>query len=267
MNIFFLSRTCVLALATTTFTAVAASTPPPVVQPTPAVVKLGIGYDYSTGKYGFPQATEVSSIPLNLSYDQGRWAFKATVPYITIKGPASVVEGTGAAAGAPARPTTNSESGLGDIMLGATFHARPVAGELNVDLTGRVKFGTADVPKGLGTGETDYYTQVDLYQSFGTVTPFATFGYRFLGTNASFALKDGPYATAGAAFRVSTTTVVGAGYDWRSRIISGAQNGTDGLAFISTTPSDHWNLLGYVLVGFNSASPDLGVGGLATYKF
>ena len=152
-------------------------------------------------------------------------------------------------------------------MLSATYHARPVPGELNVDFTGRVKFGTADEDKGLGTGETDYYGQIDLYQNFGTITPFGTVGYRVLGTNATFQLKDGMYASAGAAFRVSTKTVVGAAYDWRSRIIEGAQNGTDAIAFVSTSPNDRWNVLGYLLTGFNDASPDYGVGGLATYKF
>ena len=246
-----------------------AQTETPVEPVTPAVIKLGVGADYSSGDYGFTQSTEVLSVPVNLSYDQDRWGFKATIPYITIKGPASVVTGTGGggASGAPARPTSQTESGLGDVMVSATYHARPVPGELNIDLTGRVKFGTADESKGLGSSETDYYAQVDLYQNFGTITPFGSFGYRMLGSNATFPLKDGFYASAGAAFRVSSKTVVGAAYDWRSRIIDGAVNGTDAIAFISTNPNERWNFLGYVLKGFNDASPDYGVGGAATYKF
>ena len=239
-----------------------------VVTETPPVIKLGAGFDYSRGDYGFTQATEVFMVPVNLSVDKDRWAFKATLPYITIKGPATVVTGTGGATtGAPARPTSQSESGIGDAMVSATYHARPVPGELNIDLTGRVKFPTADDDKGLGTGETDFYAQIDLYQNFGTITPFGSFGYRILGTNATFPLKDGFYASAGAAFRVSDKTVVGAAYDWRSRIIDGAENGTDAIAFISTNPNDRWNVLAYVLKGFNDASPDYGVGGALTYKF
>jgi hypothetical protein len=251
----------------TSLLAQAAKPAPAVVTTPPAVVKLGTGFDYSTGKYGFTQATEVWSVPLNASYEQSRWAFKTTIPFLTIKGPANVVVGSGGAEGVPARPTTNSESGLGDITVSATYHARPVPGSLNIDVTERVKFGTASVSKGLGTGQTDYYTQLDLYQSFGKLTPFATVGYRVLGTTATFALKDGAYVTAGAAYRVSEKVVVGAGYDWRSRIVREAKNGTDGLAFISATPTLRWNFLGYLLAGFNSASPDVGIGGQATYKF
>lgn len=239
-----------------------------VVQENPTIIKLGTGYDYSRGDYGFTQETEVSLVPLNLTVDKDRWDFKASLPYITIKGPASVVTGSGgAASGAPPRPTSQSESGLGDLTLSATYHARPVPGELNIDFTGRVKLGTADEDKGLGTGETDYYAQIDLYQNFGVITPFANFGYRVLGSNATFPLKDGFYATAGAAFRVSPKTVVGAAYDWRSRIIAGAENGTDAIAFISTNPNDRWNALAYLLKGFNDASPDFGIGGALTYKF
>jgi len=244
-----------------------AVTPAPA--PTPANIKVGIGYDYSRGSYGLSQDTEVTFIPLHLNYDQDRWAFKASIPFINIKGPATVVAGggTGSGGGAPTRPTTSSESGLGDITVSGTYHLRPVPGELNIDLTGRVKLGTADEDKGLGTGETDYYVQLDLYQNFGVITPFANVGYRFLGSNASFQLEDGFYATAGAAFRVNDTTIVGAAYDWRYRIIDGAENGTDALGFISYTPNETWNVLGYVLIGFNDASPDLGLGTLLSYKF
>jgi hypothetical protein len=262
------SLSSVLLSLTSLFATAVSLAETPVVETKPAVVKLGTGFDYSEGDYGFSQSTKVFSIPLNLSVDKDRWSFKATIPRMTIKGPASVVTGTGGAtSGAPARPTTSTESGIGDATVSATYHARPVPGELNVDLTARVKFPTADESKGLGTGEMDYYAQVDLYQNFGVITPFATVGYRLLGTNATFPLKDGFYASAGAAFRTSPTTVIGAAYDWRSRIIDGAPNGTDALAFISNNPNDRWNLLGYVLTGFNDASPEYGIGGQVTYKF
>jgi hypothetical protein len=231
-----------------------------------SVIKLGTGFDYSRGKYGFTQATEVLSVPLNLSLDQGRWAFKANVPFITIKGPASVVAGPTPVA-APGRPTTQYQSGLGDPTISATFHARPVPGEWNIDLTGRMKIAAASESKGLGTGENDYYAQFDSYKSFGTFTPFISAGYRFLGSSAAYQLKDGPYASVGGSVRLGSGTILGAAFDWRSKIIEGAPDGTDSIAFFATDLSPQWNLLGYVLVGFNEASPDFGVGSAATYKF
>ena len=53
----------------------------------------------------------------------------------------------------------------------------------------------------------------------------------------------------------------------RSRIIDGAKNASDAIVFVSTNPNDRWNLLGYLLAGFNDAAPDYGLGGAATYKF
>jgi hypothetical protein len=239
--------------------------PAPVPAPQPAF-KIGSGFDYSSGDYGFTQKTEVLSIPLNLAYEQDRWAFRATFPYIRIKGPATVGAGLDPIA-APGRPVSQQESGFGDTVLSGTYHAHPAPGELNVDFTGRVKFGTADKDKGLGTGETDFYAQTDLYQVFGNVIPFVSLGYRFLGSNATYPLKDGFYFSAGTSFRLSPATVVGAAYDWRSKIIAGAQDASDGIVFVSTNATDHWNILGYLLKGFNDAAPDYGIGGAATYKF
>ena len=65
-----------------------------VVEAPPAVIKLGAGFDYSRGDYGFTEDTIVTLVPLNLSVDKDRWAFKATVPFITIEGPARRVDET-----------------------------------------------------------------------------------------------------------------------------------------------------------------------------
>src|SRR5882724_6830468 len=124
-------------------------------------VKLGVGFDYSRGDYGFSSDTTVYSVPVNLSIESPDWLARVTVPYITVKGPASVVGDVGPALASAARPTSKSESGLGDTVLTLTYHAHHAADGLTIDLTGRVKFGTASASRGLGTGETDYYVQSD----------------------------------------------------------------------------------------------------------
>jgi hypothetical protein len=232
----------------------------------PAVIKLGSGFNYSRGDYGFPQDTELWSVPLNLSYDIPRWSLKAAFSHLTVKGPANVATGITPSPG-PARPTSAKQSGIGDTSLSATYHANPVPGELNVDFTARVKLPTGDDDKGLSTGETDYYFQTDVNQTFGKVTLLATAGYRFMGSNEVTRLKDGLYAMAGAAYRLTDKTVAGAAYDWHSRIIEGSENAHNILAFVATNPNDRWNLLAYGLVGLNDASPEIALGGLATYKF
>ena len=257
MNKILLSLVSAATLAALTATAQAQ-----VVTATPPAVKLGSGFDYSRGDYGFTAKTEVFSVPANLSYEEDQWLFRVIVPYLTIKGPASVVAG-----GAAARPTSRSESGIGDTTLSATYHARPDPGGLNVDVTGRVKLATADDAKGLGTGQTDYYAQVDIYQAFTTFIPFANVGYRWLGRSTQYPLKNGLYASAGSSMRVSTTTIVGASFDWRSSIINGAKDATDVTIFVGANPDPRWTVTAYFLKGLNDASPDYGLGALIAYKF
>lgn len=232
----------------------------------PAVIKLGSGFSYISGDYGFDQKTDLWSVPLNLSYDVERWSLKAAFSYLTIKGPANIATGTSPAGAAP-RPTAATESGIGDTSISATYHAHPAPEGVNVDFTARVKLPTADEDKGLGSGETDYYLQTDVSRTFGKVTAFTTLGYRFMGSNNASPLKDGPFATAGAAVRVTDKTVVGGAYDWQSRILAGADPGSNLIGFVATNPNDTWSLLAYGIAGLNDASPDFGIGGLATYKF
>lgn len=239
----------------------------PVQTTPPGVWKLGTGFNYIRGDFGFTQDTELWSVPVNLTYDLPNWSFKAAMSYLEITGPANVAGGT-TPIGGPVRPTTGTESGIGDTSLSATLHAHNVPGEIKVDLTGRVKVPTANEDKGLGTGETDVYVQTDLSQSFGKVTTFATLGYRFMGSTETTPLKDGPFFTAGAAYAVAGgKLVVGGAYDWQSRTVAGGDPGSNLIGFVASSPNERWNLVGFGLIGFNDASPEFGIGGLATYRF
>jgi hypothetical protein len=233
----------------------------------PSTTKIGVGFDYSKGDYGFTGDTEVFSTSGHLAYETPQWLFRAVVPYVSVKGPAVVVAGSGPVFAAPARPSRSYQRGVGDITATATFHALPSTDGLNVDLTGRVKLPTADEKKGLGTGETDFYLQTDLYRRYGSVTPFGSVGYRFLGNSPLYQLEDGFYASAGSVFRISDPTSLGILADWRSRIVPGGDHALEGTIFLTHNATERWNLMGYVLKGFTDASPDIGVGGMATYRF
>src|SRR5688572_22906250 len=152
----------------------------------PPVWTVGSGVSYSQGDYGFATDTEFFSAPLNLGYEGRSWLLRASIPWITIEGPAANTGGGGVP-----RPTTASESGLGDIFVSATYRFGEVLGPVHAAFTGRVKFPTADEARGLGTGETDYYSQLDFYRVLGSATPFVSLGYRFLGDSAVYQLKDG----------------------------------------------------------------------------
>lgn len=226
------------------------------------VFTLASGVDYSRGDYGFATDTEVTSFPLELGYESGAWIWRANFSHLTVKGPAAIV-GDG---GVP-RPTTGSESGVGDIYLSGTYRAGPVFGEVNLDSTVRVKVPTASDTRGLGTGETDYYAQLDAYRTFGRVTPFASAGYRFMGDNATYQLRDGVYASAGAHLRTGPATVLTASYNWGQRLLAGGSNTTDATVMVTHDAGPRWRVMGYAMTGFTNASPDFGAGARLTYRF
>ena len=160
----------------------------------PLPFKFETGVNYSRGDYGLAQDTEVFAVPVSLSYENSDWVLRGSLPWLSIKGPASVIEG----GGIPVRPTANSESGFGDLTGSLTYKFMHDPDQPMVSLTGRVKFPTGSESRGLSTGETDYYAQIDALQTFGKVTPFVTAGYRWLGTNATFQLKSiGAYLSGG----------------------------------------------------------------------
>lgn len=229
-----------------------------------ARLAAGTGFDYSRGDYGLAADTEVFSIPANFSYETDRWLLRATVPWLTIRGPATVVGGT---AGAGVRPDAGESSGLGDTYLGATYRAGEVFAGWAMDVSARLKLPTGDEARGLGTGEADYYAQADLRRTFGAVTPFASFGYRVLGDNARYQLRDGAYAGGGAFYRASDATVLGASLDWRQRLEVGAEHATELTAFVTHDLSPRWQLIAYGLKGFTRGSPDIGAGAHLNYRF
>src|SRR5204862_7148585 len=107
---------------------------------------LSIGADYTTGKYGASDSTDILYIPFTGKYETGPWTTKLVVPWIHITGPGNVV-------GAPgdtvvlngASSGRRTESGLGDIVGSAFYNViSERSAPFGLDLGGKVKFGTAD---------------------------------------------------------------------------------------------------------------------------
>ena len=231
------------------------------------VFSVTSGVDYSSGKYGSQDRTDITSIPVIGKYEVGSWAFKLTVPYVSITGPGNVSPGIG-----KFKNTTttqrSTESGLGDIVAAATYNLYNAAnGGPAIDVTGKVKFGTADDKKGLGTGENDYMGQVDLYQSFGDFTALGTLGYRVYGDTSAAPLDDVFYGSVGGTYKIAPGTSAGVIYDYRPAITSNGSAVSEATAFVNHKINDHWKAQAYLVKGFANGSPDYGVGALVGYVF
>jgi hypothetical protein len=76
---------------------------------------------------------------------------------------------------------------MGDLVAAFGYTVlNSVASGTIIDVVGKVKFGTADEDKGLGTGEDDYSVQIDGYKAFKRLTFLLTAGIRDRGSRFSW---------------------------------------------------------------------------------
>jgi hypothetical protein len=229
---------------------------------------LTTGVDYSTGKYGGTSSADILYVPLTGKYETDKWVFKLTVPYIMLTSPGNVVRDVGIIKN-KASGARRTESGLGDIVAGVTRNLVEVttSGTL-IDLTGKIKFGTADAGKGLGTGENDYAAQVDVTQRVtSALSAFGSLGYKIVGSPTGADLKNVVYGEAGAAFKISEGLRAGAILD-----VSQAPSPVSGperevTAYLTQQLSERWKLQIYGVHGFANGSPDWGGGAMASFRF
>lgn len=229
-------------------------------------VTVKTGYDYSTGKYGTNNNTEITSLPFIANYETGGWSFKITVPYVRITGADNVIVGVGAVRQTSA--AVRSASGLGDITTAATYSllADPVA-QFGLDATGKIKFGTADSDRGLGTGRNDYWLMIDPYKRLGNMTYFGGIGYGILGSSSTLRLKNVISANAGLSYKLDDRANLGASFDYRSRSTDAGFDQRELMAFYSRKLGGNYKLQTYATKGFSDGSPDWGAGLNVGYNF
>lgn len=234
------------------------------------VLSLTSGVDYSSGKYGQSEVTDITYIPFMAKYETGDTTIKLTVPWLEIKGPGDVVGGNAPIVlGQSNRPVT-TESGLGDVVLtGAQTIAK--LGEdrpLIIDVTGKVKFATASASKGLGTGKNDYSVALDVYQPINSsVTAFGDVGYKIMGDPSGFNLNNVWFATAGTSYKFNQTTSTGFMVDVRQATQDTSTASRELTVFLSHKLNAQYKLQSYVTRGFSDASADWGGGAMLAVTF
>lgn len=231
-------------------------------------LSLGTGFDYSTGKYGGTKSVDILYIPFTATYEVDKWTFKATVPYISITGAgAGVLPGLGRTGPASSnRTVTFTQSGLGDVILSAGYEFYS-ANALTLDAIGKVKLGTADETKGLGTGMNDYSAQLDGYYLVGKTTFFATAGYKIVGSPVGTNLNNVAFGTLGVIQKLDSTDSAGVMLDVAQSPSSTGEGPRTITAFLSHKLSSTAKLQPYVLKGLSNGSPDFGFGAMITGTF
>lgn len=230
-------------------------------------LRIGTGFDYSSGEYGGTESTDILYIPLTGSYESGRFLYRLTVPYIQITGPGNVVREVGSVRSAASTART-TQSGLGDIVAGVSYNLLPGEGSQPLlDVTGKVKFGTADEVKGLGTGETDYTLQADIAKTYGKTTLFGTLGYKWLGDTSATNFNDVVLGSFGGSYKFTAEVSGGLILDAREASTASGSAQTELTAFVGRKLSGAMRLQGYGVVGFTDGSPDWGLGATISTGF
>ena len=225
------------------------------------IFSLSTGIDFATGTYGGDVDIEDTYIPLSATVDYGRVAFRLTVPYLSVTAPeGTIFDPDGIPL--PGSGDLTTEGGLGDIIGSVTLFDVINNRKLGfaMDLTGKVKFATADEDKGLGTGETDYSVQADLYKFMGDFTLIGSLGYKYRGDPVGIDLDNVLMASAGGVYKFSPALKGGLFFDYRESAISGSDSIQELTGFVSRRLTEDWKLQFFVMTGFTDSSLDWGGG-------
>jgi hypothetical protein len=223
---------------------------------------LSAGMDFTSGRYGGDVDIDDFYLPLTATANRARISYRLTVPYLSVRGPEGTLIYDPGAEPQPGSGDIVTESGLGDIIGSVTVYdvfSNPRLG-LAIDLTGKIKFGTADEEKGLGTGQNDYSVQADFYKFAEKLTILGSVGYKFRGDPTDVELNDVVTASLGGIYKFTPDVRGGLVFDYRESSISGNDAVQELTGFVSRRINEHWQLQFYALAGFSDSSPDMGVG-------
>lgn len=182
-----------------------------------AVAELSLGTIYASGTFGTGSDTSIWSSALGARLRHDAFTLTASLPWMRIRSRSTIFTGIDATPVLVA-PNTRADKrtidGFGDLTLGAAYTIAPASSPVELELSGRAKLNTASKRSGLSSGENDYAVGADLSLPLGKITPFTSFTYRFLGNTATYTLRDGPAASAGASYALGTDTFLLASYHY-----------------------------------------------------
>lgn len=228
-------------------------------------LSLSTGLDYSVGDYGDTQDTETWFFPLNLKYRSGRYTFKLGTSHIWVKGPQSVTPEGDPLPGGGMRRVVDGSGDITTSLIASVLKEDDATFDL--DLAGKIKFGTADASKALGTGENDYSLQASLYKTLGSWGPYLDLGYRWKGDPIGVNYRNVWFGTMGASYRLNRSWSIGADYSWRDKQTATSSQMSEATVYANYKIDEHNKLNVYGVTGFSDASPDWGIGMTAAHTF
>lgn len=232
-------------------------------------LSVSFGFDYTSGSYGTKQESTSTSIPTIFSYGTDRYAVAMTVPYLEQTGPAGSIAGSRRHIVVGSNKII-SNAGLGDVLSSLTGYLIDDENSgFSLDAKAEVKFGTADVSTGLGTGKNDYSLEADLYEDFDKFSLSGTLGYTSLGSpgvivvngvKENIVFHNVYYTSVDATYNLSDITTAGL-------ILHTEQSSENGMPGQEDITADFTHKINktnkldvYILKGLSNGSPNTGFG-------
>lgn len=250
-------------------------------------LQLSTGINYSSGDFGTAEDTDVTVVPFTARVTVDNWAFRASLPFVSVDGPADVAVvlddnggGRGSSGSGSGRDhpeddgstvaiatRTGSVSGIGDLALSATYSFNEIGGSsVYVDATGRVRVPTGDESEGLGGGATDYGLAAELGSEMDWGGVYVSGGRRFLGDEGAVSREDGWQAGTGLWLKPGDKVEVGAGVDWREASFDGGEDPSEVSGYLTYKVTPSWRVGVNASAGLSDASPDFGAGLTLTWR-
>lgn len=230
-------------------------------------VQLATGFDYSTGDYGSSSETKMLYIPFTSKFVMENYEIKVTVPYVSMSSEGDVINLDGQAVSLSSDVMDDTESGVGDIVTSCSYYFLEEDGLIPyVDLTGKIKLGTADEDKGLGSGETDFSFSADVTKSIEPAVCFGTLGYKIYGDPSGMDLDNVFFISLGACRKINEEYTAGGFYDYRQKTSDYGNPISELTGYVSYKLSKQYKMMGYIVKGLDEGSPDWGIGATITRK-
>jgi len=230
-------------------------------------IKIASMPSFSSGTFGTNTRTKIYYVPNYIKYKLDNISLKLTIPFIVVQSNGAAVSG-GAVIGT-GKGASRTEGGLGDVWLEGKYALHHVL-DSAFDFVpyAKVKFGTADEKKGLGTGENDFELGMGVRTRVaGRWFPFGRVGYRFIGQPPGRVLDDILTYRAGVSYALDRTNVFTVLFSGRQASQPGFASAAELIGAWSYKIQPDLGLQVFGSGGLSNGSPDYGVGGGLTYRF
>jgi len=168
--------------------------------------------------------------------------------------------------------TVESEGGLGDIVLDGTYYAA-YPGELadwapGIDLSGNIKFPTADEDKGLGTGEFDVGLEIGLYRWLSSaVIVFGDWKYIFIGEPEGRDFDNQIIYDIGFGYKISEKWLHSFLIEGRTAVSENGKDSVSAIYALSCDIRENLDCFASLEAGLSEGAPDYSVSIGAEYGF